>query len=177
MSSFATHFDNDSLKVAVLLLQADPEEAYRLHGDIAGWDVSNVTDMSGMFCSTTFNQDLKDWDVSNVTAMRCMFNGASAFNGDITKWDTTNLRNGKVEIDQIIRKCRAGKNLKILQKHTLDTVVALRVQKRFRSRTFRRIQPGSHHTLSSLYALPSKELYAMVDGHPSKQDFTVNNVE
>ena len=143
--------------------------------DLKDWDVTNMCYM--FYGASVFNQDLKDWDVSNVTAMRCMFNGASAFNGDITKWDTTNLRNGKVEIDQIIRKCRAGKNLKILQKHTLDTVVALRVQKRFRSRTFRRIQPGSHHTLSSLYALPSKELYAMVDGHPSKQDFTVNNVE
>jgi len=31
--------------------------------DIGNWDVSNVTDMSGMFADTTFNQDIGNWDV------------------------------------------------------------------------------------------------------------------
>ena len=36
--------------------------------DISGWDVSNVTNMAGMFLGNQyFNQDLSSWDVSNVT--------------------------------------------------------------------------------------------------------------
>ena len=36
--------------------------------DISGWDVSNVTNMDGMFLGNQyFNQDLSSWDVSNVT--------------------------------------------------------------------------------------------------------------
>ena len=35
--------------------------------DIGNWDVSNVTDMGGMFANTTFNQDIGDWAVDNVT--------------------------------------------------------------------------------------------------------------
>ena len=35
--------------------------------DISNWDVSNVTDMSYMFCNCkVFNQDISKWDVSNV---------------------------------------------------------------------------------------------------------------
>ena len=37
------------------------------NGDISKWDVSNVTDMEGMFRFSKFNGDLSNWDVSNVT--------------------------------------------------------------------------------------------------------------
>ena len=48
--------------------------------DISGWDVSNVTSMSGMFfLATSFNQDIGDWDVSNVTNMHRMFGGGGSF--------------------------------------------------------------------------------------------------
>ncbi len=37
------------------------------------WDVSNVTEMRGMFCETNaFNQQLDKWDVSEMTDMREM---------------------------------------------------------------------------------------------------------
>ena len=38
---------------------------------ISNWDVSNVTNMEGMFyyCKE-FNQPLNNWDVSNVTNMK-----------------------------------------------------------------------------------------------------------
>ena len=40
---------------------------------IENWDVSNVKDMSGMFCfAENFNQPLNSWDVSNVTDMHGM---------------------------------------------------------------------------------------------------------
>jgi surface protein len=34
------------------------------NGDISLWDVSNVTDMAGIFNSSTFNQNISGWDVS-----------------------------------------------------------------------------------------------------------------
>jgi uncharacterized delta-60 repeat protein len=59
---------------------------------LSNWDVSNVTDMGNMFNnSILFNQSLNNWDVSNVTSMGAMFYGASAFNGDISNWDTSNV--------------------------------------------------------------------------------------
>jgi surface protein len=44
------------------------------------WDISNVTDMSGMFKDAeNFNQPLDSWDTSNVKDMREMFKGAIQF--------------------------------------------------------------------------------------------------
>ena len=77
-------------------------------------DVSQVTDMSGLFdsargCSRDeddeddaaeldrkakirgmFNGDISQWDVSNVTNMRSMFYN-SQFHGDISKWNMSNV--------------------------------------------------------------------------------------
>ena len=72
------------------------------YGPLATWDVSCVTDMTELFCSTSlcdhytseassFNADLGDWDVSKVTAMAGMFNGATAFNGDLSDWDVAKV--------------------------------------------------------------------------------------
>ena len=45
-----------------------------------------------MLSSTlAFNQDISQWDVSNVTNMSGMFNGASVFNQDIGSWDVSNV--------------------------------------------------------------------------------------
>ena len=60
---------------------------------LAGWDVSNVTDMSFMFsyCSSlTDLTALKGWNVSNVTDMHIMFGGCS----DLT--DLTGLKDWNV---------------------------------------------------------------------------------
>lgn len=91
------------------------------NGDISGWDVSNVTDMtacfyessytgeyggldiwdvsrvenmSGMFIRSKFSDEYNDisaWDVSNVTNMAGMFREMS-FNGDISQWDVSNVK-------------------------------------------------------------------------------------
>ena len=57
---------------------------------ISNWDVSNVTNMRDMFrgCSA-FNQPL-NWNVSKVTDMREMFNGCGAFNQELA-WDVSNV--------------------------------------------------------------------------------------
>ena len=59
---------------------------------IGNWDVSNVTDMEGMFeRAESFNKPIGNWDVSNVTNMRGMFFGAESFNQPIGDWDVSNV--------------------------------------------------------------------------------------
>ena len=64
---------------------------------IGNWDTSNVTDMSGMFCSecadSQFNQDISQWDVSNVTNMSGMFSQGGVFNQDISQWIVSSVTN------------------------------------------------------------------------------------
>ncbi|MBC6426038.1 MAG: BspA family leucine-rich repeat surface protein, partial [Ekhidna sp.] len=55
-------------------------------------DLSDVTDMFGMFRGTSsFNGDLSKWDVSNVTNMEGMF-VQSSFSGDLSEWDVSNVK-------------------------------------------------------------------------------------
>ena len=50
------------------------ESATAFNQPIGNWDVSNVTDMFGMFAgNSVFNQPIGDWDVSNVTNMIICF--------------------------------------------------------------------------------------------------------
>ena len=62
------------------------------NSDISFWDVSNVTDMDGIFyLANSFNQNISNWDVSSVLNMGSMFKGASSFNQDISNWDTSSV--------------------------------------------------------------------------------------
>jgi surface protein len=96
--TFPFKFNNETLKEAVMEYLDDHRIAIRKYGDISGWDVSNVTDMSKMFehhivsRTDSFNGDLSKWDVSNVERMAYMFYGAKSFNGDLSKWDVSNVR-------------------------------------------------------------------------------------
>ena len=71
--------------------------AKKFNQDISDWDVSSVTDMGFMFsCATNFNRNISDWDVSGVEDMRYMFKDATSFNSDISDWDVssaTDMRN------------------------------------------------------------------------------------
>jgi surface protein len=62
------------------------------YGDISGWDTSCITDMSGMFDNSDFNQDISAWDVSAVTDMGRMFVDQN-FNQPIGSWDTSSVTN------------------------------------------------------------------------------------
>ena len=62
--------------------------------NLSGWDVSKVTDMSGMFAgATAFNQDLSRWGskTGNVTNMSDMFQEAIAFNYNLSGWDVSKV--------------------------------------------------------------------------------------
>ena len=65
-------FTNDTLSRAVkdyLAGGARKEDIVKKYGEINNWDVSNVTDMCGLFyhtLGTSFNQPLNNWNVSKV---------------------------------------------------------------------------------------------------------------
>ena len=54
--------------------------------NISGWDVSSVTNMSGLFEGLNFNEDISGWDVTNVTDMSSMFANATSFNQPLSAW-------------------------------------------------------------------------------------------
>jgi surface protein len=60
------------------------------NGDISQWNTSNVKNMSMMFANSQFNGDISDWDVSKVEDMTYMFD-KSEFKGDISNWLPYNL--------------------------------------------------------------------------------------
>ena len=71
-------------------------------GDISGWYVSSVTNMRAMFKGCKYlNQDISSWDVSNVIDMKHMFFGCKYFNQDISNWDVSSVRNN----DDIFKDC------------------------------------------------------------------------
>lgn len=56
--------------------------------NINNWDVSGVTDMTGMFYQALgFNSEIGSWDVGNVFTFEKMFFGAVGFNQPIGNWN------------------------------------------------------------------------------------------
>lgn len=83
---------NDDIRTAVNLWCKNRSEAIEKYGNISDWNVSNVTDMSGLFSNCSeFNDDISRWDVSNVTDMHRMFDNAREFNQPIGNWDVSKV--------------------------------------------------------------------------------------
>jgi surface protein len=57
------------------------------------WNVSKVTDMSGMFAYSEFNQSIGNWNVSAVINMEAMFINAENFNSDLSRWNVNQVTN------------------------------------------------------------------------------------
>ena len=63
------------------------------YGELNNWDVSNVTNMYGMFAyAHFFNQPLNKWNVSKVTDMAYMFEKATSFNQPLNKWNVSKVK-------------------------------------------------------------------------------------
>ena len=88
-------FNADTSRKSVTpLTVAQMELAQTFNGDISGWNVSNVKNMSDMFMSSpNFDGDISGWDVSNVTNMEAMFSKSGSFNGDISGWNVSSVKN------------------------------------------------------------------------------------
>ena len=68
-----------ALKTAVQAYNTDPAAATAAYGLIANWDVSAITDMSGLFDHLdNFDADISNWKTSSVTTMQGMFSVRSA---------------------------------------------------------------------------------------------------
>jgi surface protein len=59
-------------------------------GDVSGWDTSNVEWMGNIFAGSSFNGDISNWDVRKVKRLSFAF-AESSFNGDISKWETISV--------------------------------------------------------------------------------------
>ena len=56
-------------------------------GDVSLWDVSHVTDFSGLFHDSGFHGDISKWNPKTATNMSMMFDHAEWFDSDISRWD------------------------------------------------------------------------------------------
>ncbi|MEZ0005649.1 surface protein [Flavobacterium sp. 28YEA47A] len=59
--------------------------------NIGSWNTANVTNMNFTFAALVFNQDISSWNTANVTDMGRMFRGTSLFNQPIGSWNTANV--------------------------------------------------------------------------------------
>ncbi len=80
------------LRSAINLYCINREKCLIRYGDPNIWDVSNITNMNGLFSYRKFNGNISNWDVSNVENMSRMFY-RSEFNGDISKWNVSKVIN------------------------------------------------------------------------------------
>jgi len=63
------------------------------------WDVSHVEDMSRMFAQSAFNHPIGNWDTGKVKSMRSMFQD-SCFNQPIGDWDVSQVQDMVVPVFQ-----------------------------------------------------------------------------
>jgi len=92
--------DRVELEEALQLWQGSQQNAtartaiVRTWGQISDWDVTAVTNMSGLFRDwRSFSEDLNSWNTSLVRDMSFMFAGATSFNRPLAKWDTRRVIN------------------------------------------------------------------------------------
>jgi len=84
---------NENIRDAVNMWQDNQEECLKKYGHISQWNTSAVTDMSELFYTkdSSFNENINNWDVSNVTDMYGMFAGASSFNQPLEEWNVAKV--------------------------------------------------------------------------------------
>ena len=68
--------------------------------DLSNWDVSTVTNMSGVFFFTNFNGNVTTWDVGSVTDFSLAF-AQTSINQDITGWNIGERVTGNIIMAQM----------------------------------------------------------------------------
>ncbi len=64
------------------------------NGDISEWNVSNVTNMYGLFWNNSkFNGDISKWNISKVENMKNMFGDSNFNNNSICNWNVSKVKN------------------------------------------------------------------------------------
>lgn len=98
----------NSLRDAIAAYITQPAYYKTIYGDISGWNVSQITDMSSLFSGLGsdiqfFNYNIENWDVGNVTNMAGMFLyvhntttptsnvGLVYFNQPLNSWNVSNV--------------------------------------------------------------------------------------
>ena len=67
-------------------------DAESMNADIGHWNTENIENMGGLFSgASSFNQDISTWNTENVASMNSMFANATSFNQDLSEWNTDNL--------------------------------------------------------------------------------------
>ena len=70
------------------------EQCYALTGGLDDWDVSSITNMKDMFkFAINFNDTLENWNVTHVISMEGMFQQCQRFNKNIGQWDVGRVEN------------------------------------------------------------------------------------
>ena len=94
---------DDSIFEAVEFWCRNNSAAREVYGDIAYWDVSNVSSFIYLFATNpypydryraemkTCNPEVGGWDTSAVTSMKGAFAGASHFNQSLANWVTSSV--------------------------------------------------------------------------------------
>ena len=59
--------------------------------DLNDVDVSEITNMSYLFQYTNFNGNISGWNVSKVTDMSHMFDGCKSFNQNLSRWNVSRI--------------------------------------------------------------------------------------
>jgi hypothetical protein len=87
-------FTKDELQ-GIVLRYTDVElkkQVIKDYGVMNCWDVSKVTDMSGLFSNIIpFDEDISCWDTSKVRNMSKMFFNAQSFNHDLGRWNVSEV--------------------------------------------------------------------------------------
>ena len=114
---------DSNIKTAVNAWISNATAAESTYGHISTWETSRVTDMSYLFCGSSydyldcntaaasFNEDISAWDTSGVKTMKSMFASASAFDQDLGGWavhsvtDMVFMFNGAVAFNQDLGWC------------------------------------------------------------------------
>jgi hypothetical protein len=89
IKSVGNNCDLNDIDVSQITDMSGMFDGIDFNGNISKWNVSNVTDMSYMFYLSKYG-DISKWNVSKVIVMHGMFMH-SVFNGNISEWDVSNV--------------------------------------------------------------------------------------